>query len=237
MLHSFAPSCLPSITSTHPLPVSPLYPLDEDISGIDGTCSNATYAILRDMHELTKAFLARWNYIGGPCPRSSDTGFAEDMEKIHKRLLNRPSFRDDVKQHWIYESCRLAALIYCRSILHGMPLADSANAAHAESPAGTNSSKLTIKGALRHALESTDRWNHWGNMSGVFLWVCLIGGAGSIQDRSQEARINKCFALYAMQCAIVNTSKHANAMIESQRTMLWVQHLTNLKCGILSLRN
>jgi len=250
MLHGFAPSRRQSITYARSPPISPLYPLHEDISGIYGSCSDATYAILHDMHELTKTFLTRWNYVGGLYPPSSDAELAAydvSMTQIYTRLLYRPSSQNDVTPDWYYESCRLAALIYCRSIVQGMPLADSANVMNNETSPGTNGAKITIKQALHNALDSTDKRNHWGNvnMSGVFLWVCLVGGAGSWpstrsvygerdEDQAPEAWIKKCFSLYAVQCAIAEASEHASAVVESQRTMLQVQSLINLRSGISS---
>jgi len=248
MLHGFAPSRRQSALMEQqlPPPISPLYPLSGDVSGIYGSCSGETYSIIHDMHELTQLFMAHWNYAGGVYPGSSSAELASydiNMQQIYARLLLRPA-SDPLATDWYYESCRLAALIYCRSIVQGVPLADSADAPHARH-SGAGHSGITIIQALHNALDNTDKRGHWGDMCGIFLWVCLVGGAGSWsseqsvygeRDDGQQssAWIRKTFSLYAVKCAMAIGAEHAGPVVEAQRTMLQVQTLINLKGGIAS---
>jgi len=249
MLHGFAPSRRHSILmeQQQSLPISPLYPLHGDTLGIYGSCPDEIYSIIRDMHEITQIFMAHWNYIGGVYPTSSSAELASydiNMQQIYARLLLRPASLDVLGTDWIYESCRLAALIYCRSIVQGVPLAESADVMHARHSGAGNSGITTIQ-ALHHALNNTDKSGHWGDMRGVFLWVCLVGGAGSWpseqsvygeRDDGQQpsAWIRKTFSLYAVKCAMAIGAEHAGPVVEAQRTMLQVQSLINLKRGIAS---
>ena len=189
------------------------------------------------MYDLTHTFITRWSY------PSSDAGLVDArMEQIYTRLLYRPSTEDSVAPDWIYESCRITALIYCRSIVQGMPLAHSANIMHARS-SGANTA-TTVISALHHAVEQTDKERFWGDLGGVFMWVCLVGGAASwsssqfafedLQDTHAPptAWIRKSFALNAIRSSISDNFYNATANVEAQRTMLEVQHLIGLRRAI-----
>ncbi|KAF2110852.1 hypothetical protein BDV96DRAFT_192468 [Lophiotrema nucula] len=242
MLHGYVPSRRQSTTLQRSLPVSPLYAPHGDLSPMYGLCTDATYEILCDMHELTRTFVARWTYVGGS---STDlASYDAHMQQIYTTLLLRPSTDDDITADWVYESCRLAALIYCRSIVQGMPLSDSANTIHARS-SGADISGITMISALHNALENTDKSGLWGDMCGVFLWICLVGGAGSWPSsqlvfgerddlHTSSAWVRKCFALLAVKSSLSHGFEHAGAVVEAQRTMLQVQSLINLKRGIAS---
>ncbi|KAF2707896.1 hypothetical protein K504DRAFT_383318 [Pleomassaria siparia CBS 279.74] len=247
MLHGFAPSPRQSTVMQHPPPISPLYPLHGDISSIYGHCSNGTYEIVHDMHELTQNFVARWNFVESAYPPSSSMELASfdiSMQQIYTRLLLSSPPDDDLTTDWVYESCRIAALIYCRSIVQQVPLADSANVIHAPSP-DTNILGITVIQALHNALNKTDTRSCWGDMSGVFFWVCLVGGAGSCPStksvygekddgRVPAAWMRRGFVLHAVKSSTAYGYEHANAVVEAQRTMLQVQSLINSKDRITS---
>lgn len=217
------------------LPVSPLYAPEGDISRLYGRCSVGTFDIIRDMHDITCMFIDRWSY------SASDDPLADSkLEQIYTRLLYRPSTEDNVIPDWIYESCRIAALIYCRSIVQSMPLAQSANIMHAQSSgSGTGTNLMS---ALHRAVEQTDRTSHWGELSGVLLWVYLVGGAASwpsfqplyghsAESQSSTGWTRKWFALHAVRTPLSINFDHADAIVESQRTMLQVQHMISLRRG------
>lgn len=247
MLHGFVPSRRQSTQLELPLPVSPLYTPHGDLSILYGTCTDSTYDILSDMHELTRTFMLRWNYVSDVYPPQSSTELASydaHMQQIYRRLLLRPSTDDDITPDWVYESCRLAALIYCRSIVQGVPLSDAANVMHAGS-SSIDMSGTTIITALHNALDNTDKQGNWGAMCGVFLWICLVGGAASWpstaplygerdENQAGTAWVRKCFALFAVKSALRCGFEHAGAVVEAQRTMLQVQNLISLKRGIAS---
>ncbi|KAF2249697.1 hypothetical protein BU26DRAFT_425137, partial [Trematosphaeria pertusa] len=249
MLHGFVPSLSPASAALHrPRPISPLYARHGDLSVLYGSCSDGTYEIICDMRDLTRTFLARCSHAGDAFPSAMSSQVASydaHMQQIYTRLLYRPSADDSISPDWIYETCRLAALIYCRSIVQGVPLSESANVMHARSSSG-DISGTTVISALHMALESTDRSGFWGNLSGVLLWVCLVGGAASwpasqqsLYGETQEAQataawVRKCFALYTVRTALSHGFEHAAAVVETQRTMLQIQHLINLRRGIAS---
>jgi hypothetical protein len=231
-----------------PLPISPLFAPHGNLTALYGSCSDATYEILCDMHELTQTFTLRWNYVGDMFASQAAADLASydgHMQQIYSRLLLRPSAEDDITPDWVYESCRLAAIIYCRSIVQGVPLSDSANIMHARS-SSMDLSGTTIVSALQNALDNTDKKGYWGNMSGVFLWICLVGGAASWpslvqpayeerdQTQTSAAWVRKCFALWAVKSSLGCGLEHAAAVVETQRAMLQVQSLINLKRGIAS---
>jgi hypothetical protein len=233
MLQGFTPEPLNRSIRSH-RPISPLYAPEGDITGIYGCCSVETFEILQDMHDLTCTFINRWSY-----PISEDLMADSHLEQIYTRLLYRPSTEDSVVHDWIYESCRIAALIYCRSIVQGMPLAQSASIMHARSSgSGTGT---TLISALHHAVEQTDRSRHWDDMRGVLLWVYLVGGAaswpsvqplfGDLPDSQSSAWTRKWFALHAVRTSLSINFDHADAIVGSQRTMLQVQHMISLRRG------
>ena len=235
MLQGFTPNQISSGLSVSPRPISPLYAPGGEISRLYGSCADETFEIIRDMHDLTRSFIGRWNYPASEAPLAE-----AHLEQIYTRLLYRPSTEDNITPDWIYECCRIAALIYCRSIVQGMPLAQSGNIMYARSSgAGTGTTMIS---ALHHAFEQTDRTRHWDDMCGVLLWVCLVGGAASwpsfqslyadVPDaQSSPAWTRKCFALYAVRSSLSVNFNHADAIVEAQRSMLQVQHLISLRRG------
>lgn len=200
------------------------------------------------MQDLTRTFVLRWNYVSDGFSSQTSTDLASydaHMQQIYTRLLLRPSTDDDISPDWVYESCRLAALIYCRSIVQGVPLSDSANIMHARS-SSLDMSGTTVLVALHNALENTEKSSFWGDLHGVLLWICLVGGAaswpsvaqpvfGELDDtHSGSAWVRKWFALWAVKSSVGCGLDQANAVVEAQRTMLQIQNLINLKRGIAS---
>jgi len=245
MLHGFVPSRRSSGLVPYSYPISPLYAPRGDISALYGKCPDATFHIISDMHDLTCTFVARWNYAGdvfSPNTESQLASYDAHMQQIYTRLLVSHSTENHIAPDWVYECCRLAALIYCRSIVQGLPLFDSANVLHARSP-GAGASHITLISALHNALEHTDKREFWGDLCGVLLWVLLVGGAASwpspqsswgIVQETQgfAAWLRKCFALHSVSTSLWHVFEHAGATVEAQRTMLQVQQLIDLKRGM-----
>jgi hypothetical protein len=233
---------------SHPPPISPLFAPQGDLSALYGSCSTDTYRILCNMHELTRTFIHRWNYANDAYAQTSPNvgSYESHMQQIYTRLLLFPSTTDvQVAPDWVYESCRLAALIYCRSIVQGMPLSDSADIVLAPS-SNVAFAGVTMLRALHDALMNTDKNSNWGDMYGVFMWICLVGGAAAWPPRSQDtygisdegpaptAWMKKWFALFAVKSSLGGGFEQALAATEAQRTMLQVQNLIGLKGGIAS---
>jgi len=216
-------------------PVSPLSTPLGDVSRLYRGCSAGTSEIVNGMQECTHIFLARWNHLHGT--QTTSKGRLENydlqLQNIYTRLLSLPSTKVDLAQDWIYESCRLAALIYCRSIVHGTGFADSANTPHADTCG-------TLLSALHHALGRTDTQNCWGfDLSGVFLWVTLLGAASSwsLEFPWSETILQslpwmrKYFALYAIRAAVSVPFEHADTTILALRIMLQVRRCLAIESG------
>ncbi|KAF2655436.1 hypothetical protein K491DRAFT_716248 [Lophiostoma macrostomum CBS 122681] len=247
MLQGFVPSRRQSMMLERPLPVSPLLAPHGDLSILYGSCSEGTYQILVDMHELTRIFILRWNYVSdvfSPQASLDLASYDAHMQQIYARMLLLPPINVEIAPDWVYEACRLAALIYCRSIVQGVPFSESGNVMHSRGT-GTGLSNNTVVSALLTALDSTDTSGFWGSMSGVFLWVCLLGGAASwtpsatpyeqgSENDTTAAWVRKSFALYAVKTVLECGFENAGAIVQGQRTMLQVQSLIDLKRGISS---
>jgi hypothetical protein len=204
-------------------------------------CSAAATDIIWKMQRCTSTFLARWNHKGEPHMISSGqlASCDAELQNIYSDLLLLPSAEDDQTPDWVYESCRIAALIYCRSIVQGATLADSANIMHA-SISGSSSGSGTLLSALHSALRKTDVQTCWGiELSSVFLWVALVGAAASWSpphSSSEEvlqasAWMRKSFALYAIRAAVTVPFDYADATIHVLRTMLQVQRYIAIRTG------
>lgn len=225
----------------HNSPISPLLISQEHIPPLYRNGSTTTNDIIRKMQRCTYIFLARWTHKGDPHMISSGQIATCDAElqDIYSDLLLLPSAEYDTQPDWIYESCRIAALIYCRSVVHGATLADSANIMHA-SISGSSSESVTLLAALHSALAKSEVQTCWGfDLSGAFLWVALVGAAASwfaphsSSDEALQASawMRKCFALYAVRAAVSVPFDCADATIQALRTMLQVRRFITVKMG------
>jgi hypothetical protein len=219
---------------------SPLYAPHGDLSGIYHVCSTTTLDLLSHMHTLTQTYLARSCYVSDLDPASDTHIVACDtkLQDMYSRILHCPTSENDINSDWIYESCRVAALIFCRSIIHGTSLSNSAKSVYPRSRAH-ESTDTTLLEALHAAVMRTDISACWGDMRGTFLWVCLVGGAAawplsrmvSIEHESPtpaQAWIRKFFAPYAIKAVVSVPFENAGSTIQALRTMLQVRHWVDL---------
>ena len=234
------------ITSGHADPVSPLSAPLEDMARLTGVCSKETTEIIKDLQRCTSIFLARWNNMGDASAISIGQLAACDTElqTIYSRILSLSSTENDIVPDWTHETVRIAALIYCRSIMHGATFADSGNIMHAHAhSSASRSGDTTLVSSLHDALGRTDTQSCWGHdLSGVFLWVTLIGSAASwdtpqspsgAQDEEAQSLtwMRKCFTLYAVRAAVSVPFEHADATIHALRTMLEIRRRVKVKMG------
>jgi hypothetical protein len=216
------------------------YAPNDDLSGIYGACSAATFEILSYIHTLTQTYLARWDYVSNLDSASNIHIVSCDaqLQNLYSRILLCPSSEDAAIPDWIGESCRIAALIFCRSIIHGTSLANSAKSVYPRNPA-RQSTDTSLLEALHAAFMRTDTSRCWGDMRGVFLWVCLIGAAASWPSSrlisiehegpsSARSWTRKCFALYSIKAAVSVPFDRAGSTIQALRTMLQVRHWVDL---------
>lgn len=241
----FTPWCPVEPLPNNSMAISPLSSPSKQTAHMYRVCSVGTAGIILEIQTCTDLFLARWSYAGEGRRVSSGqlANCDSQLQVIYSRLLSLPSAETDMAPDWIYESCRIAALIYCQSMVHGTSLANSASTAHATT-VRPSSRSVTLLSALHSALEKTDTRSCWGpDLSGVFLWVTLIGSSASWmlarlkpKDHSQTATWPaKVFSLYAMRAAAFGPFDRADTTIYALRKFLKVRHWVSVKAGSLAV--
>ncbi|XP_014562140.1 hypothetical protein COCVIDRAFT_84689 [Bipolaris victoriae FI3] len=205
--------------------ISPLSPPITHASQLYRVCSVGTAGIIMEIQNFTD--------IGQLANCDSQ------LQSIYSRLLLLPSTESDITPDWIYESCRIAALIYCRSMVHGISLAESAGIVH-PATARSDAKSATLLLALHETLERTNKQNCWGHdLAGVFLWVTLIGASASwasarlesIDDSQKAIWAAKCFSLHAVRAALSVSSDNIDSTIHALRVFLQVRHWVAVKAG------
>ncbi|KAF2848445.1 hypothetical protein T440DRAFT_454680 [Plenodomus tracheiphilus IPT5] len=195
-------------------PVSPLCAPHGNIICLLDHCSLATSQIFSEMHIWTTYLLAR---------------------QLRTHLLSRPSTEEDSAPDWIYESCRIAALVYCWRIVQVRRDDDPPDLKSAQNSA-PKIDYTTMIIALYRALERTDTAACWSNgLRGCFLWACLVGAVASwtsvpiqvgLQDEetiTALAHARKFFALHAVRAAVSVPFKDADAIIYALSTLLQIR--------------
>lgn len=190
-------------------------------------CSVQTLEIIHAMHELTNTFVREKDSSGVFIP-------APYHHSTYERLLRGPSTQPGQTPDWLHESVRLTAILYTHSILYHTTLATSANAPFQSPSLGST----TLLRALLSAVQHTDPPSCWGDLRGVFLWVCLIGGAaswGAIQTECAGAApplawVRRCFSLWAVRAVVSAGFEHADGMMETLGTGVRIRGLLD-ECG------
>jgi hypothetical protein len=195
------------------------------------------------MYNLTQTYLLRWDCVSDLDPGANAQVLSCDaqLRQIYTRLLHFPSTENDHTPDWVYESCRIAALLYSRSIVEGTSLANSARSIHVVNT-GQELRSTTLLSALHAAIMQTDTHSCWNNLRGVFMWVCFVGGAASwasmrysAAEQAETSRasawMRKCFALYAVKAAVSVPFDRAGATIQALHTVLQVWHWMSLSNG------
>lgn len=256
------PMSLGPIDDQTALPESPLYCPRQTYFTIpkDPRCSQPTLEILTDMKELTQIFVTRNTALNiiqdidaTDVTRlsSPDDDYEATLNDTRTRVLLLPSAHlpgTPVSGDWVYEACRIAALIYTNAIVLGVPFSVAAdpncvNFFETSMPfTGWESSeqfhKPNLTEALHETLQRADTSNVWKNMSGVLYWVSAVGAAAaripSILDMAQASRpgsrdysvwVRRCLVMTATRTMIVGIFEHPTAIITAQRTLLKVQEL------------
>lgn len=173
------------------------------------------------------------------------------VNEIRSRLVSQPSAHTPgllISKDWIYETCRIAALIYTNAIAMGVPFsmaADPNSIESVEAPtpfAGRNrnapSHTTHLTEALYETLQRTDINNVWKDMPGVLYWVSAVGAAAaripSTMNMAQQDKpeykaysvwVRRCLIMTATRTMIVLVFEHPTAIISAQKTLLKVQEL------------
>ncbi|KAF2238442.1 hypothetical protein EV356DRAFT_309209 [Viridothelium virens] len=152
--------------------------------------SRSTFDILDDMHRLTRKVLD----ISGDRMSSRQImsanmrAMGKEAERALKTLESLPSAAEPdstVVGDWVYESVRLAALIYATALLYRIPLSAIASHLH-DRRTGMKGRKLTRN--LSQACCKTGGPVEWRFMPGVFLWVTLVGAAAAQPGSNEISR-------------------------------------------------
>jgi hypothetical protein len=121
--------------------------------------SNAAADILDDMRFLTCSIIAL----------SANERDAQETAKcfttarwVHDRVTSLPSITDidsPLAGDLIYETCRIAAIVYSSSILKRVPLSEACGM-HDLQAFWAHMPRITL--------------SRWKTLSGIFLWLCLV---------------------------------------------------------------
>ncbi|KAF2865634.1 hypothetical protein BDV95DRAFT_554195 [Massariosphaeria phaeospora] len=245
------------------IPESPLFcPRSEFFTILkDPRCSETTYELLCDMRDLTDLFLAHNVYLDtvldveaeedkarlGPSFLNYDAKIAG----IRARLASLPSAYTPglpTTEDWVYESCRIASIIYTSAIIMRVPLSTAAqpnrNIILADTASATNSitgghpvtTRLTE--ALYEVLEKSDAANVWHDMSGVLYWVASVGAAAArapasinilqtpmSRSEAYTTWVRRCMIMYATRSMILLIFRHPIPVVTAQKRLLKVQEL------------
>jgi hypothetical protein len=196
IFQDYIPSRPNPLKTSTAIPESPLYcPRSEFFTlAASPLCTETIYTILSDMRDLTEAFLSRHNSsstnstittLFDPLlfPSSKSTLIPNHhnttLTTLQTRLPRLPSAHHPNHSHsknFLYESIRLAALIYTTALTHRIPLSAASTF---PDPALSASSAPDLAIALYNAISGTDMSACWGSFSGVFFAVNLIGAAAA----------------------------------------------------------
>ncbi|KAJ4289627.1 hypothetical protein N0V90_010956 [Kalmusia sp. IMI 367209] len=242
------------------LPESPLYcPRGEMISFInDPACSGYTYDLLCDVRDMTELFLV---YSGKLVDlveiesevdndnkqlRTLSVEYDVEVAKFRTKLASLPSAYTPglpTTGDWIYEACRLTAVIHVSALITCVPFstaADPAQNAIWRTAASIFECLPTrrLTDMLYEVLERTNTGDMWNNMAGVFYWVCAVGAAAArtpvtINSYQRPNSHNEAYATWVRRCLTMYSSRtlaqmifeHPLPLLATQRKLLRIQEL------------
>ncbi|KAF2855221.1 hypothetical protein T440DRAFT_486196 [Plenodomus tracheiphilus IPT5] len=185
---------------------------------------------------------------------SSSSDFNTQTSEIISRLIDLASasepghaFTDD----WMYESCRIAALIYAAAIKLRISFPDAADPARnllyiesTKSSGGLHYSSGSLSHLLLQALKRTDIANAWGDLTGLFYWVCIVGAMSArttameqMASTGHDIWVRRCLSMHASRVMTMLVFQHPVPMAAIAKKLLKVRHLvtpTRRKVPIVS---
>jgi hypothetical protein len=247
---------------TPPFPESPLFCLGNDFAIItsDPCCSPGTLYILRRMRDLTYLFILGMGphadehintgeLNGGHYPYVLN-GDESKSHEIRDYILSLPSARDgghSCSGDWVYEACRIAAVIYAEAIVELQNFSTVGDPCYAREAFWTSIHCTTcplptdtLTGRLYEALEHTDLDNIWGDMAGVLYWVCAVGttaartsfALGKLRhtvpsqgQRGDPMWVRRSLGKHAARTMGILVPQHPTPMRLAQRKLYKVQRL------------
>ncbi|KAF1952055.1 hypothetical protein CC80DRAFT_495657 [Byssothecium circinans] len=251
------PPPFPTDDST-PLPKSPLFCPGKMSSVIrDPGCKQHTYELLCDMKELTDLFIAYHEGFSTVFDVEADNEAAHHhittleydikVSALGSKLASLPSASTPglpTTWDWVYEACRIAAIIYASAIIMRVQLSEAAdparnvillNLAFASHP-DIFTKRLTQ--SLYEVIEYTNIGDIWNDMSGVFYWVTAVGAAAArtpvttntysrpvSQSEAYTTWIRRCLMMFATRAMIILVFQHPIPINLAQKRLLKVQEL------------
>jgi hypothetical protein len=266
MFRYFEPAGYTPVSDDTAVPESPLFcPRARflTITG-DSRCSQYTHELLCDMRDLTDLVIAcEANppvLHGGEadismCDDDSPIDYDDKVAEIRARLVSLPSAYTPglpTSRDWLYEACRIVALIYTASIIYRVNFSMAAEPAHnpliskAEidiHPKPDNRlTKFSLTAALHEVLQKTDTDNVWSDMAGVLYWVCAVGSAAArtslpmdLEHKKQSFEdiytvwVRRWLTMYATRTMIVLVFQHPIPVILAQKKLLRVQEIVGAR--------
>jgi len=212
--------------------------------------------LLRDMCHLGDLFLSH-----ATRPRTAlDAEYNAHATNIVRRLGSLPSaFASEhpMTADWMYETCRIAAIIYAGAIFQRISFSEAANplqnaiykqflqqSGH-EPPA-----QLYLSVLLFEALQLADSVDTWEKFPDVLYWVCAVGAMSARtrrtraqteeeeeEEEAEEARyggerhitlIHRCFNMHATRSLLVVVFGEAKLVGAALKKLLVLQRLVQL---------
>lgn len=254
------------IEASAAFPESPLFCPRTDFMTIkcDSQCSGSLYELIHDMRELTDLFIAHdaglenlycYNLRHATHGTCFSPEYDTRVSEIRARLISLPSAYSSghpMTGDWTYETCRMASLIFMASVLLHIPFSTSADPA--QNPFFTDSRRfqssapdeprqaLRLSELLFEALMRTDTANIWGDMCGVFYWVCAVGAASArtaatfaMEQRSRSKReayeilVRRSLVIHGARSVLLLGFQHPFSIISAQKRLLEVQRLVGIR--------
>jgi len=243
--------------ATTPLPESPLFnPTGEFATIARISCSPETRDIIFQMYHLTEVFIESMGPATDICIKKEEIfdgpqsiallGYHNRLLAIHTQISTLPSA--EVQGHsrsndWVYESCRIAAVIYTNTIKNLSKMGDcdpsvpaSWGSSHGNiAPPPTKS----LPEQLFETLQKTDLAGIWQDMAGVLYWVCVVGAAAAhtltatniasqameYPEHSYPVWVRRNLDMHAFRTMAILVPQHPTPIIMAQKKLYRVQEV------------
>lgn len=187
---------------------SPLFCPKSDFSALGKSqrCSAPLLQLLELVHHLIELVTSTAE------STTYSTPYSRQKEDIRAHLL---CFRPAESQghsatgDFIYEACRIAAVILERALFQTVSFSAAVN--------GTMCTAL-----LKRAVQKTNTEECWGDMAGVLLWVTLVGASAAHYSRDRQWLVGA-----ATRVVMINLFEHRDAIIRTLNKLSEVQRV----CG------
>lgn len=229
----------------------------------DPACAEHTYNLLCEVRDLTDLFLSHHDRMAALLADGRDIDYERlralsvsynvEVSQIRTKLASMPSAHTlglSTTNDWIYEVCRLTALIYASAIITCVPFSQAADPTRnvvvctAASIPDDSLPTRRLTEPLYEALERTNTGDTWNNMVGVFYWVCVVGSAAArtpkmIYSRSRppvgsdaySTWVKRCLTMFSTRTLAQMIFEHPLPLLATQKKLHKVQDLIGRKAS------